>query len=147
MNRDYELYLASPKWAEKRRQVLERDGYACQKCGKTKVILQVHHRTYERIFNEDLDDLVTWCKSCHKKHHFKKTKPVKSELKPKKPAKLKNKERKLFQRASGDPKPSNNKHKIKKIFNNESIRSIQKRASENRPTRPLRRRGNDLINY
>lgn len=31
--------------------------------------LQVHHRTYERIGNEGLDDLIVVCPRCHMKIH------------------------------------------------------------------------------
>lgn len=58
-----------------RRQVLDRDNNECQFCKifgileLTGVIpddrLEVHHKTYERYNNEDPDDLITVCKSCH----------------------------------------------------------------------------------
>lgn len=49
-----------------------RDRFTCQHCG-TKKMLQVHHKTYAHIFFEDkhYDDLLTLCKSCHKKEHSK----------------------------------------------------------------------------
>jgi hypothetical protein len=31
----------------------------------------VHHITYERIYAEDLDDLITVCNRCHEKVHSK----------------------------------------------------------------------------
>ena len=66
----YKKYLRSPQWAIKREKVLRRDGYKCTQCG-SKRSLQVHHKTYARIYKEKLEDLVTLCKKCHKKVHGK----------------------------------------------------------------------------
>jgi len=60
----YEEYMASSRWREKCEMVLERDGHECRTCPSTSD-LEVHHRTYERFGNEDLDDLVTLCHECH----------------------------------------------------------------------------------
>jgi hypothetical protein len=61
----YPLYLQSPAWREKRQQVLERDSFTCQTCGARNVPLQVHHKTYDRVFNESLYDLISLCEPCH----------------------------------------------------------------------------------
>lgn len=65
---DYHEYLKTPEWAEKREQVLERDGYRCRVCN-TRENPQVHHRTYARRGNEDLNDLTTLCKYHHEVFH------------------------------------------------------------------------------
>jgi len=39
-------------------------GFKCQRCGVTHK-LQVHHLTYEHLYNERLGDLQVLCKSCH----------------------------------------------------------------------------------
>ena len=65
--RVYQSYLMSDAWREKRRLVLERDNNTCASCGSPGS--DVHHKTYERIFDERLDDLVTLCRSCHEKTH------------------------------------------------------------------------------
>lgn len=54
-------------------QCLERDGYKCRKCGATKNII-VHHKDNSRKLgfykmNNDLENLLTLCISCHKKEH------------------------------------------------------------------------------
>jgi len=61
-------------YAGKRNHILERDGYKCVKCGEDRVSqLIVHHgdgsgRGSKEHNNED-DNLVTWCRSCHARHH------------------------------------------------------------------------------
>jgi hypothetical protein len=65
---DYDKYLETPEWAEKREQALERDGYRCRVCNTDKN-LHVHHRTYARRGNEDPNDLTTLCDVCHEAYH------------------------------------------------------------------------------
>ena len=66
----YYEYLQGQKWHAKRYRVLSRDGYKCQACLERKAT-QVHHLTYDRIFNEPLFDLVSVCKDCHAEIHDK----------------------------------------------------------------------------
>lgn len=66
----YSDYLQTPEWAEKRQLALARDGYRCRVCNEREH-LHVHHRTYIRRGNEDLDDLTTLCESCHDHFHKK----------------------------------------------------------------------------
>ena len=62
--------LHKGRWAVVRLQVLDRDGRRCRRCGKAGR-LEVHHvqalehggRPY------DLDNLISWCRSCHIAHH------------------------------------------------------------------------------
>lgn len=65
---NYSEYLNSPEWKSKRQRVLERDDYTCQACLKRKAT-QVHHLTYERLYNEPLFDLVSICDICHQTLH------------------------------------------------------------------------------
>jgi 5-methylcytosine-specific restriction endonuclease McrA len=64
---NYEEYLRSPKWRRKRKDRLQIDGHACQKCGATskQYRLEVHHLTYERLSDERMEDLQTLCVLCH----------------------------------------------------------------------------------
>lgn len=65
-------------WKQQRKKALERDGYECLLCG-TSEDLNVHHKTPIRTFDKstdgwwrlanDLDNLITLCRSCHKKVH------------------------------------------------------------------------------
>jgi hypothetical protein len=64
----YYLYLNSVEWKNKRNQVFERDSNICQKC-LAKTADDVHHLTYENIGNENLTDLISICRSCHKEIH------------------------------------------------------------------------------
>ncbi|AFO91729.1 hypothetical protein D1822_09875 [Phaeobacter inhibens] len=68
---NHEEYLASDKWAVKRRAVMERDSQRCQAC-LTRDATEVHHLTYDRIFEEPMFDLVAICRRCHEKLHEKK---------------------------------------------------------------------------
>ncbi len=66
----YYVYLQSPKWKYTRSRVLRRDGYLCQRCRNNSAEI-VHHKTYDRVFNEAQADLVSLCRNCHKKEHKK----------------------------------------------------------------------------
>lgn len=65
---DYNLYLQSSKWKDKRLKVLKRDNYICQSCLFSKAT-QVHHLTYENVFNENCFELTSVCKPCHENIH------------------------------------------------------------------------------
>lgn len=64
MNAEYEQYLASVSWADKRDERLRLSRGMCESCGANRKI-QVHHLTYERIFKEEMDDLMCLCEQCH----------------------------------------------------------------------------------
>jgi hypothetical protein len=63
---EYQVYLKSERWQEKRIHALERDGYLCQSCRKARAT-EVHHLTYRHIFNEPLFDLTSVCHPCHER--------------------------------------------------------------------------------
>lgn len=68
----YRKYLLSPQWRGLRQRTLERDGHTCQRCGENGRPgneLDVHHLDYTRLYNEDLNDLVTLCRNCHGDTH------------------------------------------------------------------------------
>lgn len=64
----YSAYLLTPEWRRRRAKALERDGYLCQGCLEA-VACEVHHITYERLFNELICDLVSLCHDCHQQCH------------------------------------------------------------------------------
>lgn len=65
----YHSYLRSEKWMAKRTFILIRDNYLCQSC-KLHPALDVHHLTYENIYDEPLEDLQALCRACHLKVHL-----------------------------------------------------------------------------
>ena len=62
---NFKRYLASREWALKKRQVRERSGGICERCG-FRPMAEVHHVTYERLGRELLEDLQAICRPCHK---------------------------------------------------------------------------------
>lgn len=66
--RQYADYLASPKWQNIRRQVLDNAGGICIYC-RTRPAVQVHHETYERVGHENNEDLSAVCVECHQQLH------------------------------------------------------------------------------
>jgi predicted ATP-dependent serine protease len=81
----YHRYLCSREWAEKRRAVLHRSEGVCERCQLGKVE-EIHHLTYDRKYDEHLDDLQGLCAPCHEYVHGhsdfdpRKTATVKSLL-------------------------------------------------------------------
>lgn len=72
MDSVYRRYLKSKSWQELRQQVLNRAGGRCENCGYQPWkpgTLQVHHRTYERVGHESMDDLIVLCPKCHMRLH------------------------------------------------------------------------------
>ena len=66
----YNSYLESDEWREKRKFVLERDGYQCQGCLKEDAT-QVHHLSYKNVGEELMYQLTSLCDFCHEKAHKK----------------------------------------------------------------------------
>ena len=73
----YQKLLKHPKWFEKRKIILMRDGNECKICGSGKN-LQVHHRQYHikkrsgkfaLPWEYNVKYLMTICSSCHQKGH------------------------------------------------------------------------------
>ena len=60
----YREYLLSPWWREFRKKILKGWDYKCCWCNSPDD-LEVHHRTYERLGHEKLNDCVCLCKKCH----------------------------------------------------------------------------------
>lgn len=65
---EHREYLQTPQWKALRARALDRDNHICQRC-KKKRACQVHHLTYERWKNENLEDLQSLCAGCHIKVH------------------------------------------------------------------------------
>lgn len=65
---EYQEYLETPHWQQKRAEALARSGGKCSQCGATEN-LDVHHKTYVRLGAEELADLVVLCRDCHFAKH------------------------------------------------------------------------------
>jgi hypothetical protein len=77
--KDYEAYLASPHWQSVRQRVLEAQRTRlqrsiCEGCGKEGIGFDVHHKTYERLGNELIEDCQVLCEQCHYKLHGRDSK-------------------------------------------------------------------------
>lgn len=66
----YNEYLKSDQWRALRTKVLSRDNFICQSC-LTEKAAEVHHLTYDNLFNEHAFELVSLCKACHERIHDK----------------------------------------------------------------------------
>lgn len=60
MNEEYSEYLHSDEWQRKRNRRLAMSGGRCEACGSNKRV-EVHHLTYEHIYNEEMADLLPLC--------------------------------------------------------------------------------------
>lgn len=76
----YPEYLKSEEWQNRRADALHRARYACQLCNASDNGLDVHHRTYERVFNEWPSDLTVLCRDCHRKFHLAESGGVRSNV-------------------------------------------------------------------
>jgi hypothetical protein len=68
----YHKYLASEEWYNLKIDLIQLRGFNCENCGQTKKDprhLQIHHLTYERLYNECASDLLILCARCHMKEH------------------------------------------------------------------------------
>jgi 5-methylcytosine-specific restriction endonuclease McrA len=84
----YEAYIKSPEWYELKLDLLAKRGCKCEKCSKPKPaqVLQIHHLTYDRLYNEQAADLEILCPICHMKTHgLIKEKNNRPHVKHKKP--------------------------------------------------------------
>lgn len=69
---EYKDYLVSEDWEKLKVQRFQKDEHKCMICKSGKIQkakLVCHHITYTRLFNEEIDDLITLCMRCHSKIH------------------------------------------------------------------------------
>ena len=67
---NYDEYLASEHWQKTRLRGLKQADYRCALCNSAEN-LDVHHKTYERLWQELPSDLTVLCRECHGKYHVK----------------------------------------------------------------------------
>lgn len=85
---EYREYIASADWQQRRKEFLSQRGFECNRCGIPRWLAQVaydqdlnvHHRSYSSLGDEDWDDLEPLCRRCHDIESFGRSdlKPVKS---------------------------------------------------------------------
>lgn len=64
----YDAYLQTPVWRRRRELVLKRCDHVCEGCGEAEAT-EVHHMTYEHVFEEFLFELKGLCHACHERWH------------------------------------------------------------------------------
>ena len=64
----YGNYLASPEWHAIRRKIIDASRGICEYC-RTSPAVQVHHKTYDRVGQERMEDLSAVCLKCHQQLH------------------------------------------------------------------------------
>lgn len=69
MSKTYKQYIQSNEWKEKRNLIIS-ERKSCQKCGSVES-LQVHHLTYDNLYDEASRDLILLCRKCHLREHAK----------------------------------------------------------------------------
>lgn len=70
----YSEKLKDPRWQKKRLEIMDRDSWACQDCGKDNGTLNVHHLRYingKKPWEYKNNYLITLCDSCHAISHYK----------------------------------------------------------------------------
>ena len=73
----YSKYLDSQVWKMITSEVKNRDDHICSMCGKSDMHkdfiiprkLHVHHKSYDNVYIEPIEDLTTLCRSCHEVQH------------------------------------------------------------------------------
>lgn len=71
----YAEKLKDPRWQKKRLEILDRDEWTCQSCGRKDRTLHIHHHSY--IYGKDPWDyfdgnFITLCWSCHESEEMYK---------------------------------------------------------------------------
>jgi hypothetical protein len=61
----YRAHLKSITWRKIRKAKLDSVHGQCERCGSWHGRREVHHKTYERLGNERLEDLLVLCPDCH----------------------------------------------------------------------------------
>jgi len=75
--------LQSKSWEETRKRVYARDNWHCHICGKhcQRKDVQCHHIVPYRVTQDDTDDnLITLCRSCHRREEWAYYKKLKGQI-------------------------------------------------------------------
>ena len=66
--KSYKELLKDPRWQKRRLEILQRDRFTCQHCGRNDRTLHVHHKRYvegKNPWEYSDEDLITLCEECH----------------------------------------------------------------------------------
>lgn len=70
MTKEYLEYINSEKWQEVRKRFFSsKFDQFCYVCHRSDVSLDLHHKTYKRLGDEYLRDLILLCRKCHQLTH------------------------------------------------------------------------------
>jgi len=62
----YKQYLLSPGWKKLQLQALQEANFKCEMCGSD-TNLKCHHKNYNNLYRESLNDLIILCDRCQYK--------------------------------------------------------------------------------
>lgn len=65
----YKDYLECPHWKEFRKKAIRAAKFECARCGKSPGVLHVHHKHYQTLGKESLEDVEVVCVECHEEEH------------------------------------------------------------------------------
>lgn len=65
----YSDYLATEHWKMFRSNYIEQYGNDCEHCNSRGQ--ELHHLNYDTLGNEEFDDVIFLCSTCHEKEHYK----------------------------------------------------------------------------
>ena len=70
----YKTYLGTKVWKDIVTTRKEQNNYTCENCGiKVKnyvmPMLEGHHKNYNNVYNELLEDIAILCRDCHQQHY------------------------------------------------------------------------------
>jgi len=64
----YKNYLKSPIWSSIKSLMKLKHNFQCEECFSEE-LLEVHHKSYQSVFDEELKHLQLLCKDCHENKH------------------------------------------------------------------------------
>jgi phage terminase large subunit GpA-like protein len=79
-SKQYIEYMKSPEWKERCKRLRRLCGFKCGRCGAMNILLEVHHKTYERLGHERNSDLEVLCARCHKRADQEREKLVNARV-------------------------------------------------------------------
>lgn len=71
----YAELLRHPSWQRKRLEVLQRDNFACRRCGAANSELHVHHKCYlkgHKPWEYPIENFESLCNRCHSMVHVQR---------------------------------------------------------------------------